>query len=128
MKVSDDDDQDATTTRNKSQYTRSPESRDVRHILVKTKALADQLYAQLQDGAELRGAREEVLDGPGSQAQGGKLHAPQGPDGRAVRQGRVRAQRRTDLEAGHTTQFGWHIIQALADKAATPRSRRRSRR
>ena len=46
----------------KSQYLQ-PESREVRHILVEKKALADQLYAQLKAGAELRSAREEVLAG-----------------------------------------------------------------
>ena len=45
--------------------TAQPESRDVRHILVKNKAQADKLYAQLKGGARLRRAREEVLEGPG---------------------------------------------------------------
>ena len=36
--------------KNKAQYSQ-PESRDVRHILVKTKAKADQLEKQLKAGA-----------------------------------------------------------------------------
>ena len=50
-------------TSHKSQYGQ-PQTRDVRHILVTKKALADQLYAQLKSGGELRRAREEVLERP----------------------------------------------------------------
>ena len=51
-----------------------PERRKVRHILVKTKALADQIYAQLVVlGRELRRAREAVLDRPSGKTSGGDL-------------------------------------------------------
>ena len=53
---------------NKAQY-QVAESRDVRHILVKTKAQADKIYAQLEGRRRLRGPREEVLARPGLEGQ-----------------------------------------------------------
>ena len=81
--------------RTRQQYVQ-PESRDVRHILVKKKALADKLDQQLKSGAELRGAREEVLTGPGLEGVGRQADDLEGPPGAGVRQGRVRAR-------GHTS-------------------------
>ena len=52
-----------STTKDKTTLYALPERRKLRHILVKDKALADQLYAQLAIlGRELRRARQEVLD------------------------------------------------------------------
>ena len=47
-------------TKNKAQYSQ-PESREVRHILVKTRAQANGLYDQLKAGGRLRRVGEEVL-------------------------------------------------------------------
>ena len=46
-------------------YYTQPETRVVRHILVKNKALADKLVRAAEGRRRLRGAREEVLAGPG---------------------------------------------------------------
>ena len=60
----------------------TPQTRVVSHILVKNKALADKLYAQLQNGRELRFAGEEVLDRPGLEGAGRSAHDHPWPDGR----------------------------------------------
>jgi foldase protein PrsA len=89
-----------------------PERRKVRHILVKTQALADQLYAQLQSSdasfAEL--AKKDSTDS--SKTAGGEL-------GVVTRPNLVKpfADVAFSLPQGVVskpvkTQFGWHLIEA----------------
>ncbi len=86
-----------------------PQSRDVRHILVKSKALADSSRRSCKAGAELRGAREEVLEGSGLGGAGRQADDLEGPDRAAVRQGRVLAQAERDLRAGpHAVRLAHH--------------------
>ena len=65
-----DDEIDEYYKKNK-QYVQ-PESREVRHILVKKKALADQLYQEVTNGGISPRSRRSTGD-PGSKAAGGKL-------------------------------------------------------
>jgi parvulin-like peptidyl-prolyl isomerase len=102
----------------KSQYVQ-PESRDVRHILVQKKSLADSLYAQLKGGANFAKLAKRYSKDPGSAANGGKLTVSKG---QTVPQFDKAAfsLKKGQLSAPVKTQYGYHIIQALSDiKAAT---------
>ena len=68
VKVTDEQIEKYYEEKKATQYSQ-PESRDVRHILVKTKAQADDLEAQLEERRRLRGAREEVLGGHGLEGE-----------------------------------------------------------
>ena len=84
--------------KNKAQYSQ-PESRDVRHILVKTRPKADDIYNQLKAGASFAGAGEEVLRGHRLEGERWQADDLEGPDGQGVRLGRVRAEEERHLEA-----------------------------
>jgi foldase protein PrsA len=94
-----------------SQYG-TPEQRDVAHILVKSKALADQLYQKVKAGQDFTKLAKKYSQDPGSKAQGGKL---------TISKGQTVApfdQTAFLLPTGHfshpvKTDFGYHIIKAL---------------
>lgn len=97
----------------KSQY-EQPESREVRHILVKKKALADRLYNEIKGGADFaRLARKYSVD-TGSAQKGGKLTAYKGKTV-APFDKFVFAARTGDLSQPIKTEFGWHVIEVLSD-------------
>ena len=62
---------------NKSQYS-VPESRQVRHILVKTKAEADDVIARLKAGEDFAKLAKELSLDPGSKDSGGEYTARRG--------------------------------------------------
>jgi len=96
----------------KSQYVQ-PESREVRHILVTKKALADTLWAKLKAGANFAALAKKYSKDPGSASNGGKL---------TISKGQTVAEfdkTAFDLKTGELsppihTQYGYHIIQALS--------------
>jgi parvulin-like peptidyl-prolyl isomerase len=100
---------------NKTVYSQA-ESRDVRHILVKTKSLADTVYAQLVAANEKNFASlaKKYSKDPSSAANGGKLTIVRGrqvPEfdktAFALKQGEL-------AKPVHSAQYGWFIIQALS--------------
>jgi len=103
---------------NKSQYNVA-ESREVRHILVKTKAQADDLYVQIKAGGDFAALAKKYSLDPGSKAVGGKLTITRGqtvaPFDKTSFQLAI-----NQLSRPVKTQFGYHIIQPVsAVKPAT---------
>ena len=90
------------------------ESREVRHILVKTKDEADTLHDQLVNGASFATlAKEKSLD-PGSKDQGGKLTVSKGQTVEAFDKAAFSLDT-NEISDPVKTQYGYHIIQPLTD-------------
>jgi parvulin-like peptidyl-prolyl isomerase len=103
--------------KNKAQYSQ-PQSREVRHILVKTKAKADALHAQLKAGGDFAALAKANSEDTGSKENGGKLTISKGqtvaPFDKVAFSLAV-----NELSAPVKTEFGYHLIEALgAVKAA----------
>jgi parvulin-like peptidyl-prolyl isomerase len=90
------------------------ESRDVRHILVKTKAEADKLHSELASGGDFAAlAKASSLD-PGSKDQGGKLTVTRGQTVAPFDKAAF-ALKTNELSQPVKTEFGYHLIQPVAD-------------
>lgn len=101
---------------NRSRYSVA-ESRAVRHILVKTKAEADKLHDQLEGGADFAAlAKKSSLD-PGSKDQGGKLTITRGQTVAPFDKAAFSLDT-NELSAPIKTEFGYHLIEPLADVKA----------
>jgi foldase protein PrsA len=111
-KVSDKDIQDYYN-KNKTQYG-TPESRDVRHILVPTKKQADDLYRRIKGGEDFAKLAKKYSKDPGSKDQGGKLTVARG---QTVEQFDKTAflLPKNSLSRPVKTQYGYHLIQPLSD-------------
>jgi parvulin-like peptidyl-prolyl isomerase len=97
----------------KAQYVQ-PESREVRHILVKKKALADELYAKLKNGADFEALVTKYTEDTTSKPDGGKLTAYKGKTA-APFDKFVFAAKVGELSHPIKTEFGWHVIEVLSD-------------
>jgi parvulin-like peptidyl-prolyl isomerase len=105
----------------KTQYVQ-PQTRDVRHILVTKKSLADSLYQQLKSGANFGKLAKQYSKDPGSAANGGKLTVSKGQTVPAFDKMAFSLKTGQISQPVHT-QYGYHIIQALsAVKPATTTS------
>jgi foldase protein PrsA len=105
----------------KTQYVQ-PQTRDVRHILVTKKSLADSLYQQLKSGANFGKLAKQYSKDPGSAANGGKLTVSKGQTVPAFDKTAFSLKTGQISQPVHT-QYGYHIIQALsAIKPATSTS------
>lgn len=110
VKVSDDEVK-KYYDKNKAQYG-TPETRSVRHVLVKQKALADRLYNQLKAGGDWKAIAKQYSQDPASKNQGGRMTATKGqlvPEFEQV----AFSIGDNGISKPTKTQYGWHIIQAL---------------
>jgi len=97
----------------KSSYTQAA-SRDVRHILVNSKSLADQLETQLKGGADFAKLAKKYSKDPSSAKVGGKLTITKGETVPPFDKEAFALKTGATSPPVHT-QYGWHIIQALSD-------------
>jgi parvulin-like peptidyl-prolyl isomerase len=103
---------------NKAQYGTAA-SRDVRHILVNNKKLADSLETQLKGGASFAALAKKYSKDPGSAKIGGKLTITKGQTVPEFDKAAF-SLKTNEISPPVHTQYGWHIIQALsAVKPAT---------
>jgi len=110
VKVTDADLQ-AYYTSHKTQYS-VPEQREIAHILVKNKALADQLYQKIQGGADFSALAKKYSKDPGSKNQGGKLTVSKGQTVAPFDQTAF-LMKTGQVSHPVKTEFGYHIIKAL---------------
>jgi parvulin-like peptidyl-prolyl isomerase len=93
---------------------KQPESRDVRHILVSNRALANKLYDRIKAGANFAALAKKYSKDPGSKAQGGKLTIVKGQTAGPFDQTAFLIDK-GQVSRPIKTQYGWHIIQALSE-------------
>ena len=97
----------------KAQYLQ-PESREVRHILVKKKSLADELYTKLKNGADFAQLARKYTQDEASKAEGGNFTAYKGKTVEPFDKF-VFAAKTGDLSKPIKTEFGWHVIEVLSE-------------
>ncbi len=111
-------------TQNQASYG-TPESREVRHILIaeqgkngqvdfaKSKEEADRIYAELQAGAAFASLAKEFSDDPGTKSQGGKLTINRG-ETVAEFDSTAFSLAEAKISKPVKTQYGYHVIEALS--------------
>jgi len=98
--------------KNRSQFG-TPESREVRHILVPTKKLADDLHAQIEGGADFAKLAKQFSKDPGSKEQGGKLTVARGQTVEPFDKAAF-SLAKGSLSQPVKTQYGYHLIEPLS--------------
>lgn len=116
IKVSDSDIKSYYDKHKKDyQQPKQPPTRDVRHILVKSKALAERLYQQLKANPSLfpKFVNQYSIDKQ-SKIYGGRLPTGAGPGLTVDPFTKAAFKLKThQISAPVQSQYGWHLIQAL---------------
>jgi foldase protein PrsA len=103
---------------NKSSFT-TPKTREVRHILVNSKSLAETLYTKLQNGGSFAALAKQYSKDTGSAAHGGKLCVAHGGTSGACQRtvapfDKAAFSLKTDeISQPVKSVYGWHIIEPL---------------
>jgi len=103
---------------NKASFT-SPKTREVRHILVNSKGLAQQIAAKIKNGQSFAKLAKRYSKDTASAAQGGKLCVAHGTASGACQptvppfDKAVFSLKTMEVSAPVHTVYGWHIIQPL---------------
>ncbi len=111
----------------KSLYTQLP-SRDVRHILVKSKTLAQTLYTQLKAGNDKTWCTlaKKYSQDPSSKNNCGKLTVPKGQTVPEFDKVAFSEKTKVVHVPVHNAQYGWFVIEPLSQvkpKSSTPESK-----
>jgi foldase protein PrsA len=97
----------------------TPKTREVRHILVNSKSLADTIETKLKNGASFAALAKKYSKDTGSAAQGGKLCVAHGGTSGLCTQTvapfdkAAFSLKTNQISQPVHSQFGWHVIQAL---------------
>lgn len=107
---------------NRSQF-QQPEEYDLRHILVASRSLAENILQQLQKGASFAALAKKYSTDTGSAAKGGDLgYAPLTTYVTPFADAAKQLTKVGQLSGIVHSQFGYHIIQLLGIKPATTQS------
>lgn len=98
--------------KSRSQYGQ-PETREVRHILVSSKKLADEIYERLEKGESFTKLAKQYSKDPSSKQNGGKLTAVKGQTVAPFDQTAFLLGKGT-LSKPVKTQYGYHLIEPLS--------------
>jgi parvulin-like peptidyl-prolyl isomerase len=123
---------DAYYAANLTQY-QKPATRAVQEILVgkNKESLANQIYQQIQGGADFAALAKKYSQDPGSKDKGGNFTATQGSDVPEFDKAVFDSTAKTGqlLKPVKTSQYGWFVIKPVADitpAKTTPESKARS--
>jgi foldase protein PrsA len=103
---------------NKASLT-TPKTREVRHILVDSKTLADKIASQLKSGASFAKLAKKYSKDTASAAQGGKLCVAHGGSSGACQQTvppfdkAAFSLKTNEISQPVKSVYGWHVIQAI---------------
>jgi foldase protein PrsA len=103
---------------NKTSFT-TPKTREVRHILVNNKALAQKIENQVKSGGNFAKLAKKYSKDTGSAAQGGKLCVAHGGSSGACQQTvapfdkAAFSLKTNDVSLVHSV-YGWHVLQPIA--------------
>jgi foldase protein PrsA len=96
----------------------TPRSRQIRHILVKTKKLAGDVRAQLEAGGDFAALARKYSEDPGTKSLGGLLTISEGETVKPFGDTAF-ALKTGEISDPVKTEYGWHVI--YAEKPAKPR-------